>query len=157
MKAEEEELCKEEAIESKEENSRHKRDPVNENMEAISKTDEDEASPRDTESSDQLRVKRPTFVESGSVEKAAKELTEAEDTVTKFKILLGDIRPSEPQNLERKAGLGILSHELQKIANNWCLASITKKQSLRSKSSGAPNIKRVSEYKLKGIPEPVIR
>ncbi|TGO52881.1 hypothetical protein BCON_0133g00260 [Botryotinia convoluta] len=164
MRAEDEKLCKEEAVESKEESSGHKRDLVNKNMEAISKTDEDEAPPRNAESSNQLHAKRPTCVESGSVEKAAKELAEAEDTVTKSKIVLGDIGPLELQDFERKAGPGILSHEIQKIANNQAnqtntkrVASTTKKQSLGGKSSGAPNIKHVSDYKIKSIPEPVIR
>ncbi|KAF5873088.1 uncharacterized protein Bfra_008365 [Botrytis fragariae] len=163
MKAEDEKFCKEEAVESKEERSGHKRDLVNDNMEAISKTDENKASPRNAESSNQLHIKGPIFVESVSVKKAAKELAETEDAIIKSKILLDDVGSLELQDLERKAGPSVLSHALQKITNNQAnqtntkrLANTTKKQSLRSKSYGAPNIKRVSEYKLKSIPEPDI-
>ncbi|KAF7908340.1 uncharacterized protein EAF01_004095 [Botrytis porri] len=164
MKAQEEELCKEEAVENKEETSGHKRALVNENMETISKTDEDEAPRRNAESSHQLRGERLTCDGSASVGKSTKELAEAEDSATKSKLLLGDVRPSGLQGLERKTGPGILSNALQNIANNQAnqtnkkrVANTTKKQSLGGKSSGARDTKHVSDYKIKGIPEPVIR
>lgn len=100
---------------------------------AISMTDEDEFPQKDAESSNQLHVGAPIGFELGSVEKAMKESVE----------------------VELNAGP---EHENQGFhqANPKHLARITK-EPVGGKSSDAPGTERGSDFKLKGILEPVIR
>ncbi|CCD43237.1 predicted protein [Botrytis cinerea T4] len=71
-------------------------------------------------------------------------------------ITLGDVGSSKLRDLERSAGPGHEKIQGLHQANPKHLARITK-EPVGGKSSDAPDTKRDSDFKLNGIPEPIIR
>lgn len=85
------------------------------------------------------------------------KLVEVESTFTKSRITLGDVGSSKLRDLERSAGPGHEKIQGLHQANPKHLARITKKEPVGGKSFDAPDTKRDSDFKLNGIPEPIIR